>query len=106
MKKMIRSWNLAGKIYDIFEKEGQSYLFYTDPQGSLKGLLKGHNFASRIEELSKDPNRCIECSVCDLIDAGISVDNGDIIEFGLSVQQANDILEEQIFEVKKINEND
>ncbi len=105
MKIIIKKWRISGKQYYLLLNEGEQYLYYTDDRGSLKGLMKGRNFEQRIEELVQHPEICIECSICDLITAGISVDNGDIVEFGLSAQDANRILEEEIFEVKKTHEN-
>jgi hypothetical protein len=35
---------------------------------------------------------CLECSICDLITSGISVDNDEIVEFGLKKEEVNRIL--------------
>jgi hypothetical protein len=97
---IIKEWVLAEKKYLVFEHSGETFLYYSDHQGIISGLMKGLNFEKRIEELLKEPDKCIECSICDLISVGISVDNGEIVEFGLTVKEANTILGKPIFPEK------
>ena len=97
MKKEKRKWIHQEKVYFLFQSSELDYLYYTNDSGSFKGLITGKHFEKRIEELAANPESCIECGLADLYISGVSLDGGNLLEFGLTSKEANDFLEKQIF---------
>jgi len=70
------------------------YIFFQNEAKTVRSLFFGQHFAKRIPHLIQDPkNECIECSLGLDINGGISIDGKDQVEFGISVEEANSIID-------------
>lgn len=70
------------------------FIFLQNETKNVRSMFFGHNFAERIPILIQDPkNECIECSLGLDISGGISIDGKDQVEFGISVEEANSIID-------------
>ena len=82
--------------YILFSLEASSeeYLYIQNKTKSVRSILFGKHFADKIPQLIKNPqNACIECSLGLDISGGISIDGNEQVEFGISVEEANLIVD-------------
>jgi len=76
------------------ESSSEEYLFFQNETKSVRSIFFGQHFADRIPGLRENPkNECIECSLGLDISGGISIDETDQVEFGISVEEANNIID-------------
>ena len=99
-KMEIDSINLVFKHhnqdYVLFtvKKSPFDYIFFQNEAKNVRSMFFGHHFAEKIPRLIQDPkNECIECSLGLDINGGISIDGKDQVEFGISVEEANHIID-------------
>jgi hypothetical protein len=54
--------------------------------------MSGNNFLGRLPELMKTEDLCIECGLGLSVAGGVALDNGDLIAWNCTVEEANRIL--------------
>ncbi len=97
--RVLSEFTRENKIYLLFtlkstEKKEHSfqYLYFSKPGGAIASLLFGKDFRSKITNLLQQKDSCIECSLGVDIAGGISKDSGEVVEHGMTIKRANEIL--------------
>jgi len=91
-------------VYDLFSRHGRNYclfslagrdedfLYYSHVSRPLRSLMSGRNFCDRIPSLLNDETLCIECGLGLAVAGGVALDDGDLIAWNCTVDEANRIL--------------
>jgi len=95
---------MIGKIHRIFARHDRNYcifsvtgrdekfLYYSHRSRPLRSLIFGKDFLSRLPDLWEKDDLCIECGLGLLVAGGVALDNGDLIAWHFSVEEANRVL--------------
>ena len=80
--------------YWIFSIQGRDaeYLYYSHQSRPLRSLVFGKDFLSRLPTLMEKEDLCIECGLGLSIAGGVALDDGDLLAWNCSVEEANQIL--------------
>jgi hypothetical protein len=80
--------------YCIFSVAGREveFLYCNHVSRPLRSLIFGRNFFLRLSQLMEGDNLCIECGLGLSVEGGVSLDDGDRIEWHFSVDEANKVL--------------
>ena len=71
------------------------YLYFTSDDYTIRSLMYGENLLLPISSsLEKSTTSCIECNLGSLIQGGVSLDEGNLVEFNLTIEKSNQILKE------------
>ncbi|MBD3352028.1 MAG: hypothetical protein GF364_11130 [Candidatus Lokiarchaeota archaeon] len=95
--EVVDTLRIKAKLYILFIIEDFRYplLFSCEINNVTNGkrsLFYGSNLRTKFLELKSKGVDCIECSLGTEITGGVSLDAGDIVEFGLPIKTANTIL--------------
>lgn len=80
--------------YCIFSVAGRSeeFLYYTHREKPLRSLMFGDDFAGQVPGLMKKEDLCIECGLGLSVKGGVALDDGDLIAWHCTVDEANALL--------------
>jgi len=80
--------------YVFFSVTGrdEEFLYYSHMFHPLRSLLFGRDFIARLPQLVENEDLCIECGLGLSVQGGVTLDNGDFIEWHCPVKEANRIL--------------
>jgi hypothetical protein len=94
IRDLLEVFHHQSTFYALFFVEGrtQEYLYFSKENAPVYSLLKGNGIISKISKLDRASDVCFECNLASEIEAGISFDTADLVEFSLDKQQANCIL--------------
>lgn len=80
--------------YCFFSVEGrdEDFLYYSHTARPLRSLMYGVDFPGRLPDLMEKGDLCIECGLGLSIHGGVALDDGDLIAWNMSIEEANVIL--------------
>jgi len=80
--------------YCIFslKSSDEDLLYYSHQSRPLRSLMHGKDFTGQLPELMKNGDLCIECGLGLSIQGGVALDNGDLLAWNCTVEEANAIL--------------
>ncbi|MDD5142751.1 MAG: hypothetical protein PHF39_04850 [Methanoregula sp.] len=78
-------------IFSIAGRNGE-FLYYTHEKKPLRSLMFGENFTGQVPGLMKKEELCIECGLGLSVKGGVALDDGDLIAWHCTVEEANTIL--------------
>ena len=96
IREVLSVFSHFGEYYVLFCSYFSEFpmLYCYNPASGMKSLFYGERFCETIPEIrARKSKTCIECSLSLQIKGGISYDGGDLLEFGLSKEEANNILQ-------------
>lgn len=70
----------------------EEFLYYSHLSRPLRSLMIGRNFTGQLPRLMEKEGLCIECGLGLSMAGGVALDNGDLIEWGCSIEEANRVL--------------
>jgi hypothetical protein len=73
-------------------RRGGEFLYYSHASRPLRSLMFGRNFLGQLPSLMEKEDLCIECGLGLSVDGGVALDNGDLIAWHCTVEEANRIL--------------
>jgi hypothetical protein len=96
---------VIGKIHDTFSRHDRKYclfsvagrdddlLYYSHRSKPLRSLMFGKDFTGHIPALVRENDSlCIECGLGLAVAGGVALDNGDLLAWNFSAEEANRIL--------------
>lgn len=95
IQSIYRIFNTQSAFYIHFgiQQSNWDYLYVHYDDNSKYSLFYGNNFDTLLQKYLEDRSiECIECQLGINILGGVSFDSGELVEFNLSIQQANKIL--------------
>lgn len=80
--------------YCIFSVSGRNeeFLYYTHRDKPLRSLMFGDDFFGKVPGLMKNDDLCIECGLGLSVKGGVALDDGDLIAWHCTVDEANAIV--------------
>jgi hypothetical protein len=80
--------------YCIFSVDGreEEFLYYSHTSRPLRSLMLGKNFLRQLPGLLEKEDLCIECGLGLSVAGGVALDNGDLIAWHCTVEEADRIL--------------
>lgn len=100
MQPLLRIRDIRGSFfrhdrwYCLFRIEGrdEDFLYYSHTTRPLRSLMFGTGFFTRLPDLMENDDLCIECGMGPAVAGGVALDNGDIVAWNCTVDEANQIL--------------
>jgi hypothetical protein len=92
-----RQFTHHGRRYYLFSvyEDPSSFLYFCRLEGlPLRSLIFGDDFDAALPSMMKDESICIECGLGAKIKGGISVDGDMLVEFTMTREQANQLLDD------------
>jgi hypothetical protein len=96
---------VIGTIHDTFSRHDRRYclfsvagrdddlLYYSHRSKPLRSLMFGKDFSGRIPSIIQhDEDLCVECGLGLAVAGGVALDNGDLLAWNFSAEEANRIL--------------
>ena len=81
-------------IHFSLKEKPEDFLYLISEDEEIFSLFFGNNFRTLIPSLRSDTDvNCMECDVGLNIQGGVSYDSKDLVNFNLTVDQANSIIE-------------
>ncbi|AGB01722.1 hypothetical protein [Methanoregula formicica] len=78
-------------IFSVADRE-EEFLYYTHHDKPLRSLMFGDHFVDQLPGLMKKEDLCIECGLGLSVKGGVALDDGDLIAWHCTVEEANAIL--------------
>jgi hypothetical protein len=80
--------------YSFFSVSGrdEDFLYYSHLSRPNRSLMFGRDFIGQLPHLMERDDLCIECGLGLSISGGVSLDNGDLIDWHCPVEMANQLL--------------
>lgn len=88
------SFSRHDRNYCIFSVSGSDYefLYYSHVSRPLSSLMVGRNFHLKLPQLMENKSLCIECGMGLSVTGGVALDDGDLIAWHCSPDEANRVL--------------
>jgi hypothetical protein len=80
--------------YSLFSVDGreEEFLYYSHAGLPLRSLMFGNHFLDQLPGLMGMEDLCIECGLGLSVTGGVAQDGADLIAWGCTVEEANEIL--------------
>ena len=78
-------------FFSIASRTGE-FLYYTHREKPLRSLMFGDHFVDQLPGLMKKDDLCIECGLGLSVKGGVALDDGDLIAWHCTVDEANALL--------------
>jgi len=81
--------------YCLFAVSGRKkeFLYFSHTTRPLRSLMAGNDLATRLPELLENRELCIECGLGLSITGGAALDDGGLVAWGCTIEDANALLE-------------
>jgi len=96
ISRVLQRFDRQGRRYYLFSIHGdpRTYLYLVRTEGApLRSLVFGDGFLAAVSELLDDEGSCIECGLGTRIEGGVSLDGDRLVECGMTIDQADQVLQ-------------
>ena len=95
IRKIHTTFSRHERRYCIFSVAGrdEEFLYYSHCERPLCSLMFGRDFLCQLPKLMEKEDLCIECGLGLSVAGGVARDDGDLIAWLCTVEEANRVLE-------------
>lgn len=79
-------------FFSVEDREGD-FLYYSHTSRPLRSLMYGEDFPGQLPHLLEKDDLCIECGLGLSIKGGVALDDGELIAWNMTPEEANHVLE-------------
>lgn len=87
-------FKFSQKFYVLFDLNDtpDDFLWVYNEKTKDYSLFGGDDFKSKIKRIREEKDLCLECSLGTSVHRGVFTDGVDIVDFKMTIEEANDIL--------------